>query len=72
MIDGFFVLVVGTLLRPLLKAEGSVRSCVMLVCHSRAPGVSGGQPCGEMERALAPEAGSMRLALKSGVTSVSP
>lgn len=62
----FLLLVVGTLLRHLLKAEGSVWSCVMLVYHSRAPGVSGGKLCSEMERALAAEAGSMSLSLQSG------
>lgn len=72
VIDGVFLLVVGTLLSHLLKAEGSVWSCVMLGYHSRAPGVSGDKLCGEMERAQATEAGSMSLSLKSGVTSVSP
>lgn len=66
IIDGFFLLVFGSMLRHLLKAEGSMWPCVTLVLHSRDLGVGGGKPCGEMERALAAEAGSMSLSLKSG------
>lgn len=38
----------------------------------KGSGVHGGEPCGEMERALAARAGSMSLSPKSWVTLVFP
>lgn len=64
-VDGFILLVFGTLLTLLQAGAGGVQSAVCDggLSIQGTSGVAGGKPCGEMERDLVAEAGSMNLSL---------